>query len=41
MKRIRGQPAAFSKVTAKGRTAIPGEVRERLKLTRLRQPTTK
>jgi AbrB family looped-hinge helix DNA binding protein len=32
MKRIRCQPAAFSKVTAKGRTAIPRAVRERLKL---------
>jgi bifunctional DNA-binding transcriptional regulator/antitoxin component of YhaV-PrlF toxin-antitoxin module len=41
MKRIRSRPAAFSKVTATGRTVLPGEVRERLKLTRLRQPTMK
>lgn len=32
MKRIRCQPAAFSKVTAKGQTVIPREVRERLRL---------
>jgi bifunctional DNA-binding transcriptional regulator/antitoxin component of YhaV-PrlF toxin-antitoxin module len=41
MKRIRSRPVAFSKITAKGRTVIPREVRERLKLTRLRQPTMK
>jgi antitoxin PrlF len=32
MKRIRCQPAAFSKVSAKGRTVLPREVRERLRL---------
>jgi antitoxin PrlF len=32
MKRIRYQPAAFSKVTAKGQTVLPREVRERLRL---------
>jgi len=32
MNRISRQPAAFSKVSAKSQTVIPGEVRERLKL---------
>lgn len=32
MKRIRSRPAAFSKVTAKGRTVLPRAVHERLRL---------
>jgi AbrB family looped-hinge helix DNA binding protein len=32
MNRISRQPAAFSKVSAKGRTVIPHEIRERLTL---------
>ena len=32
MNRIPRQPAAFSKVSANGRTTIPREVREQLKL---------